>query len=119
MTLEWFVGSYYAWRLPAGSVGPDDAFCVMRTPDETTVITLDDEPPEGAEVSGPWRMFRIAEQLPHDAVGILAELSRHLAAAGIPILAFGSYDTDYVCVPGARAADAVDALTEAGYRGLD
>lgn len=114
-TLEWFPESYWAWRLSAGSIGPDDAFTIMRTPDETTVITQDSEPPPPAEVSGPWIMFRIADKLPHDAVGILARLSAVLAEVRIPILAFGSYDTDYVFVPQDRVGDARSALTTAGY----
>ena len=119
MKLEWFDGAYWALRLPAGSVGPADAFCVMRTPDETTVITLSDRPPVEARTSGPWRMFRIADELPHDAVGILASLSAVLAEARVPILAFGSFDTDYVCVPGELAGIARKALREAGYDELD
>lgn len=115
MNLEWFPEEYWAWRLPAGSIGPDDAFTIMRTPDETTVITLDPNPPSPSELSGPWTLFRIADTLPHDAVGILAALSRVLADAGIPILAFGSYDTDYVFVPSGRAKDARLALSQSGY----
>ena len=119
MQLQWFKGVYWAWRLPAGATGPDDAFCVMRTPDETTVITLSDDPPVEARTSGPWRMFRVDDELPHDAIGILAALSRVLADARIPILAFGSFDTDYVCVPGELQRIARKALKEAGYRGCD
>jgi hypothetical protein len=115
MDLEWFPDSYWAWRLPAGSIGPDDAFTVMRTPDETTVITTDPDPPSPSERSGPWTMFRIADTLPHDAIGILAALSRVLADVSISILAFGSYDTDYVFVPSDRAAEAAEALSKAGY----
>lgn len=115
MILEWFEGEYWAWRLPAGKVGPDDAFCVMRTPDETTVITLNPNAPDDAKNSGPWTLFRIAEELPHDAVGILARLSAVLAEARIPILAFGSYDTDYVFIPSDRTGDGQRALDEAGY----
>ncbi len=115
MNLEWFPDSYWAWRLPAGSIGPEDAFTIMRTPDETTVITQDPKPPAPSEVSGPWTMFRIAETLPHDAVGVLAALSQVLARVSIPILAFGSYDTDYVLIPAGRVAEAREALAKAGY----
>lgn len=115
MTLEWFEASYSVWRLPAGNPGPVDAFCVMRTPDETTVVTRTGSPPPGIPSSGPWRLFRIADQLPHDAVGIMAALSAVLAQAGIPILPFGSFDTDYVLVPQDAADRARSALTRAGY----
>ncbi|MFT5143871.1 MAG: hypothetical protein ACI84D_002502 [Thalassolituus oleivorans] len=115
MTLEWFDLPYWAWRLPAGEAGPVTAFTVMRTPDETTVITTDASPPAGARVSGPWTMFRIAEELPHDAIGILAALSRVLADAQIPILAFGSFDTDYVLIPSETVERGRGALVQAGY----
>lgn len=118
MNLEWYPEDYWAWRLPAGETGPDDAFTVMRTPDETTVITTDENPPPEGERSGPWRLFRIADTLPHDAVGILARLSGVLAGREIPILAFGSYDTDYVFIPAEREADARDALSRGGYVSL-
>ena len=60
-------------------------------------------------------MFRIADELPHDAVGIMAALSGVLAAAGVPILPFGSYETDYVLVPLDKVPTARDALAAAGY----
>ncbi|NNE69377.1 MAG: ACT domain-containing protein [Rhodothermales bacterium] len=118
MNLEWYPDDYWAWRLPAGETGPSDAFTVMRTPDETTVITTDPGSPADTPRSGPWRLFRIADTLPHDAVGILAQLSAVLADVAIPILAFGSYDTDYVFIPADREADARQALTVGGYTHL-
>jgi hypothetical protein len=49
-------------------------------------------------------------------VGIVAAISGVLAAAGISVFIVSTYDTDYVLVPGARVADAVEALRRAGHQ---
>ncbi len=49
-------------------------------------------------------------------VGILADLAGRLAQAGVSILAFSTFDTDWLLVPGARVEDARAALERAGHR---
>jgi hypothetical protein len=48
-------------------------------------------------------------------VGVLVSLATPLADAGIPILAIGTHDTDYVLVREADLDRAVGALQHAGH----
>ena len=48
-------------------------------------------------------------------VGVLASLVGPLAEAGVNILAFSTYDTDYLLVPGALLEKGVRALKEVGH----
>ncbi len=56
------------------------------------------------------------ETLDHSLTGILASLAVPLAAAGVPIFALSTFDTDYVLVPADRLGDAADALRAAGHQ---
>jgi hypothetical protein len=49
-------------------------------------------------------------------VGIAAAIAGALAAAKVPIIPIGTYDTDYVLVHGDVLARAVAALEGAGHR---
>jgi hypothetical protein len=58
------------------------------------------------EVQGP---------LEFELTGILAGISAPLAAAGVPIFAVSTFDTDYVLVHSAHLERAVEALKGAGH----
>lgn len=112
-------------RLPAGSAvptpltsGPDDKsfVSVTWTPDEVSVICRSDRVPPGAIVETPWRCLRVAGPLDMALTGILASLVGPLADARVNIIAFSTYDTDYLLVPAVRVREALDTLTTAGHR---
>jgi hypothetical protein len=89
---------------------------ITRTDDELSVVCADaDAPPEIRQDRG-WRAFQVEGPLPFEATGILAAIAAPLAAAGIPIFAISTFDTDYVLVKDADARRAVGALTAAGHR---
>ncbi len=48
--------------------------------------------------------------------GILAAITAPLAAAGIPVFAVSTCDTDYLLVKGEMLARAVESLRGAGHR---
>jgi hypothetical protein len=48
--------------------------------------------------------------MPLDTVGVLAALTAPLAAAGIPVFALATYDTDFVLVKSAHLERAIAAL---------
>jgi len=65
--------------------------------------------------------MRVRGTLAPELVGILVSLATPLADAGIPILAIGTHDTDYVLVREADLERAIGALQRAGHevdRGL-
>jgi hypothetical protein len=87
----------------------------IDTPSETTVLCPIHLPPHDVLADGPWRCFELQGPLPFDMVGVLHGILSVLAAEEISILAYSSFDTDYVLVQASRAADARAALEAAGY----
>lgn len=112
-------------RLPAGSPVPaplmnglDDKSLtsVTWTQDEVSVICRSDRIPPGASVETPWRCLRVVGPLDLALTGVLASLVGPLADARVNIIAFSTYDTDYLLVPAVRVGEAVNTLTAAGHR---
>ena len=62
-----------------------------------------------------WRAFRVAGPMAFTLVGVLARLTGTLAAAGIPLFAVSTFDTDYVLVKADRLSDALCALEKDGH----
>ncbi len=98
------------------SVLKSDFFVVARTEDELSVVVSDRIPVESPRSEGGWAGLKVEGPLDFAQVGILAGISAALAAAGIPLFAVSTFDTDYVLVKQDRLAQARKALTAAGYR---
>ena len=88
---------------------------MARSPDELSVVVPEEHAPPGAEVSGGWRVLRVAGPMDLALTGVLAALSAPLAAAGVPLFAIATFDTDWLLVPGDRLEEAVAALRGAGH----
>jgi hypothetical protein len=106
-------------RLPGGqqpqfdwTAGPFAS--LTRTPDETSIVCLSSAVPAGQRTEGPFRVVEVAGPLSFGAVGVLAEIVDPLVSADISVLAFSTFDTDWVLVPAARAVEAADAWRRAG-----
>ena len=110
-------------RLAIARLDPGDAFpvwamhaearlwSVTRTPDELSVVCDDGAvPPSVERVERPFRAIRVDGALPFDAVGVLAALAAPLAAAGIPVFAIATFDTDWLLVREEHLPRAVEAL---------
>ncbi|GIF69826.1 amino acid-binding protein [Asanoa ishikariensis] len=116
---------YAVCRLPAGSALPpalvdgsaakDAVVSVTWTADEVSVICRADRVPDGATAEAPWRCLRVVGPLDFALTGILASMVAPLAAARVNIMAFSTYDTDYLLVPSVRLAEAVATLGQAGH----
>lgn len=125
LDLDLLPAEYAVCRLPAGSAlpaslssGPDDKSVISVTwaPDELSVICPADRVPEGATVEASWRCLRVVGPLDLALTGVLASLVGPLAEARVNIVAFSTYDTDYLLIPQVRLTEAVDTLTAAGHR---
>jgi len=88
---------------------------MTRTADEFSIVCAERCVPEGVVASRGWRALRFAGPLPLDQTGILASVTTPLAAARVSVFALATYDTDYVLVPAAQRAAAIDALERAGH----
>lgn len=87
---------------------------VTRTPDETSVVCLTANVPARARTEGPFRLIEVAGPLSFRAVGVLAEVLEPLVDADISVLAFSTFDTDWVLVPTAEVREAAEAWRKAG-----
>ncbi len=84
-----------------------DCWAVMRDQDGCTVIR--------EQEAGSWRAIRIDQEFGLDVVGVLVQLLNPLADAGIPVMAYSTYKTDYIFVDATHLATALVALTGAGH----
>ncbi|MER7459026.1 ACT domain-containing protein [Micromonospora sp. NPDC126480] len=116
-------GEYAVCRLAAGSALPPDlpgglsdgdVVTVSWTADGLSVICPATRAPEQTETA--WRCLRVAGPLDLAVSGTLAALVDPLAEARVTVVAFSTYDTDYVLVPAVRLDEAVTALDRAGHR---
>lgn len=124
LELEWLEGDYAIWRLQSDAPDPiheqgedgSELLSVTRTAEEVSVVGRESRAPAGAPRSGGWVALRVAGRLDHSLTGILASLAVPLAAAGVPLFAVSTFDTDYLLVPSGRRQEAAAALRDAGHR---
>jgi len=104
-----------AWA--SGDVPQGGLVAVTRTAEELSVVCPQALVPaaDGVEVSGSWRVLRVAGTLDHGMTGVLASIAAPLAEAAIPIFAVSTFDTDYVLVPEGGLGAAIRALRVAGH----
>jgi hypothetical protein len=105
-------------RLPAGAAtqspraGPLHSVTITR--DETSVICVEEAAPSGARVEPGFCALRVVGTFDLGVVGVLARLSSALAAAGVPLMAISTFDTDYLLVHAPDLGRAAAALRNAG-----
>lgn len=107
-------------RLPGGDepsfdwrTGP--LASLTRTADETSVVCASTAVPPGARSEGPFTAVEVAGPLEFSAVGVFAEILAPLVDAGVSVLGFSTFDTDWVLVPSERTDDATVAWRRAGF----
>ena len=88
---------------------------LARTADELSLVCAEDAVPSDVQAERGWAVLQAHGPFAFTLTGVLAAILVPLADAGVPIFALSTYDTDYVLVPGDRAADAVAALRAAGH----
>ena len=113
-------GRYAVCRLspadavPSWAIGPGFV-SITRTDDELSIVCAEALVPRGTQCMRDYVAMRVEGTLAPELVGVLVSLAEPLADAGIPILAIGTYDTDYVLVRHSDLENAVQALRAAGH----
>lgn len=109
-------------RLPVGVAAPDWAtgrpsplVSLTFTADETSLVCAADAVPTGVTHEGPFTALAVAGPLDFGLTGVLAELLRPLADAGVSVFTVSTYDTDWILLPAERAGEAVEALRRRGH----
>ncbi|MGZ4270534.1 MAG: ACT domain-containing protein [Solirubrobacteraceae bacterium] len=88
---------------------------LVRTAGELSLVAPQDAVPAGVRAERDWIALAVEGPLDFALTGILASLAGALAAAGVPIFALSTYDTDRLLVPAARRGDAIAALRRDGH----
>lgn len=88
---------------------------ITRTQDELSLVCREGHAPAGARCEQDWRCLKVEGPLDFSLVGILAELARVLAEAGVSIFALSTFDTDYLLVRSEKLQTALSALRSAGH----
>ena len=94
-------------------------FCVMRTPDELSIVCPENriaQNHEGVVVEGGWIALKLEGPFPFAMSGVLSSFVEPLAKAGIPVFAISTFDTDYVLIKDENLKEALTALGAAGHQ---
>lgn len=120
LTFQSLPGRYAICRLPADSAAPDwsggEIFSsVTRTPDELSIVVLQDAVPPGVPADRNWAAFRIVGPLSLDETGIASSVTSLVAELKVPVFVVSTYDTDYFLVPAGREEDVFRAMRAIGH----
>jgi hypothetical protein len=88
---------------------------ITRTASELSIVCAARAVPAGIVAATGWRCLEVQGPLPFSTTGVIADLARVLARAGVSLLPVATYDTDYLLVTEESLATALDALTTAGH----
>jgi len=114
--LEWIPGTFAVARYADDSAIPPWALdshilmSVTRTHDALSIICPDELIPFNVKAERGYVALRVTDRLDFQLFGVVAQLSRPLADAEIPILAVSTYDTDIILFKRTYRDAAVAAL---------
>ena len=93
----------------------DGFVSISRSRDELSIICATERVPGAVRRVDGYVGIAVAGPLAPELVGVLASLAGPLADAAIPIVAVGTFDTDYVFVREADLPRGIDVLRAAGH----
>jgi hypothetical protein len=113
-------GEFAVARLAANAVVPPwstqgSLSAVTRTPEELSIVCAATAVPPDVRAERGWRCLRVVGPLDFSLTGVLTSITGPLAAAKLSLLAFSTYDTDYVLVRGQALTAATACLRAAGH----
>lgn len=117
-TLEWIPGKYavakYAGdeRIPPWALDSHVLMTVTRTRDALSIIAPEEEVPFNVPAERGFIALRVVEPLSFNLVGVIADLSRPLADAKIPILAVSTFETDIILFKNEYKDKVIEVLSE-------
>jgi hypothetical protein len=107
-------GEFVFCSIPNNSPIPADLTPVLifvESEGTTLIVPLDQAQGSGTEYTFRSRMITLGVNSALDAVGFLAVITKHLAAAGISVNAISAYHHDHIFVPSSRANEAMQVLS--------
>lgn len=93
----------------------DPLVSVTRTATELSIVAPQAAVPSEVAAERGWSALSVRGPLDFSLTGVLAELARPLADAGVPIFVVSTYDTDWLLVREDHLTRAITALRAAGH----
>lgn len=119
--LQRLPGAYAVCRLepnaglPFWCVKSEPLLAYTRTPEETSVVCLQELVPASIRAERGFCAWRVAGTIDFSVTGVMSALTTPLADAGISVFALSTFDTDYLLVPAGNRERAEAALSRAGF----
>ena len=101
-------------KLPPESIKSKYSW-IAKTEDEFSVVCESGIQLPSKKSESNWAAIKIVGPLDFSEVGIIAEISKILAEAGIGIFALSTFDTDYILIKKSKIEEAITALQKNGY----
>ncbi|MFA5943043.1 MAG: ACT domain-containing protein [Candidatus Thermoplasmatota archaeon] len=89
--------------------------CVMRTPDELSIVCAEAAVPAGIQAERGFRALKLEGPVPFTTIGVVSGMTKPLAEAGISVFILSTYDTDYLLVKATALDRAAKVLGRAGF----
>jgi hypothetical protein len=105
-----------AEKVPTWALEHGGFISITRTTDELSIICEESMVPVGADNERGWRILKVEGPLAFTLTGILSSVVNPLVDAKVPVVAVGTYDTDYLLVRQQDISKATQALVAAGHR---
>jgi hypothetical protein len=106
--------------LPAGSLLPSwpagPFVAVIQSAEGTSVVCEESGVPLGTKARNGFRCLEIAGPFDIESVGVVAAAVEPLAAAGISVFVYSTWQTDYIVFQHSDLDHAIAALTRAGHK---
>lgn len=109
---------YGVYQLAANAALPAIAagfWSATRIGDELSVVALEGAVPHAVKQQEGWVIIKLHGPFAFTVTGVIAEISRLLADAAVPVFVLSTYDTDYVLVQQAQQQQAREALLAGGH----
>ena len=93
-----------------------DFVSLTRTPQELSVVCLQENVPEDIQAERGWRCLAVEGAFDFSVSGVNASLAVPLAEANISVLAIATYSTDYLLIKEHDLDAAIQVLEQAGHQ---
>lgn len=111
-------GRYGVYQYPADATPPklgNGFLSVTRTETELSVVCLEGGCADAPKSEEGWSLMKLHGPFEFSTIGIIAEISRVLARAKIPLFVVSTFDTDYILLKAEHQQKAIKALVAAGH----
>jgi uncharacterized protein len=94
-------------------------FCLIQAADEVALVCPTAIAPPATAIPARedgWVAFTLAGTFPFDAIGIMACVINPLRDAGVSVMTYAAFTTDFVLIKLAKLDNAIKALRQAGHQ---